>query len=84
MATMRAALALAVPLTFFLASARAQLRAERRTETVDGGRASMPLVLHIHPGATIAHVLTSLDAAAAAGVELRTPGLRGLSGTRDR
>lgn len=50
-------------------------RAGRRSDTVDGGRARTPFVLHVHPGVTVADVLATLDAAAAAAVELRTPGL---------
>lgn len=47
----------------------------RTTETVDGGRTAMPFVLTIHPGVTVAELLTTLDAATEAGIELQTPGL---------
>ncbi len=55
-----------------LRRARASLRT---TETVDGGRTKMPFVLHIHPGITVGEVLTTLDAATEAGIDLQTPGL---------
>ncbi|MBL8736640.1 MAG: hypothetical protein JNL12_09460 [Planctomycetes bacterium] len=50
-------------------------RVGRRSDTVDGGRAPTPFVLHVHPGVTVSDILRTLDAAAAAGIELRTPGL---------
>ncbi|MBL9077583.1 MAG: hypothetical protein JNL08_08775 [Planctomycetes bacterium] len=59
-----------------LAAALRTARARNATtETVDGGRAAQPFVLQIHPGARVADVLATLDAAAAAGIELQTPGL---------
>lgn len=59
-------------------------RAGRRSDTVDGGRSPAPFVLHVHPGVTVADVLATLDAAAAAGIELRTPGLVRWAASRSR